>query len=65
MIFLPVAFRRRCFRVRRMVRHAAGGHRRLSPASSVSRYSLAMISALMVLRRLPSHIAIAWSQAFS
>src|ERR1700733_2042635 len=33
--------------------------------SSASRYSLAMISALMVERRLPSHIAIAWSQAFS
>jgi hypothetical protein len=34
-------------------------------SSSVSRYSFAMISALMVLRRLPSHIAIAWSQACS
>src|SRR6185437_12548026 len=33
--------------------------------SSASRNSLAMISALMVLRRLPSHMAIAWSQAFS
>jgi hypothetical protein len=33
--------------------------------NSVSRYSLAMISALMVLRRFPSHIAIAWSQACS
>src|ERR1700760_3097129 len=32
-------------------------------SSSASRYSLAMISALMVERRLPSHIAIACSQA--
>jgi hypothetical protein len=34
-------------------------------SSSASRYSFAMISALMVERRLPSHIAIAWSQACS
>ena len=34
-------------------------------SSSVSRYSFAMISALMVERRLPSHMAMAWSQACS
>jgi len=36
-----------------------------SSCNSVSRNSFAMISALMVLRRLPSHMAIAWSQACS
>src|SRR6202022_4586699 len=33
--------------------------------NSASRYSFAMMSALIVLRMFPSHIAIAWSQACS
>jgi hypothetical protein len=33
--------------------------------NSASRYSFAMMSALIVLRRFPSHIAIAWLQACS